>query len=348
MIQQPERLGRRRSTGPWLVAWPVGLVVIVALGLAGGRWTLPDGLDAPTSRSPVSPVVSAQPEVTARGGRVTAIAIAPGPMSLIAGHGRIWVASRSDATVRGIDPATALVEVTVRIPPADADRPLAAGYPMVTSDDRPPILAVAAGSLWATGLPRRSDIVRLDPGTGRVTARVRIDSGATGLVGDHRGLWVTTDAGTLVRIDPATNEVAATVVPGGRPVHAALGATALWVSAGSRVLRLDPADGRTTASVPGGGGPIGPLGDTIWARSLGSVSPALVAIDEATGRVVERADIATSGRGGLALSLPALEPVDLAGEATSFAPREPQIVVVGETTWVARSDLAEVWRMEGR
>nr|MBA2315369.1 hypothetical protein [Chloroflexota bacterium] len=74
MIQHPERLGRRRSTRAWLVAWPVGLVAIVALALAGGRWTLPDGLDAPTSRSPVSPVVSAQPEVTARGGRVTAIA----------------------------------------------------------------------------------------------------------------------------------------------------------------------------------------------------------------------------------------------------------------------------------
>jgi len=350
MIQQPERLGRRTRSWLWLAAWPLALGVVVAVALVGSRETaIPAALDGPaTAAPPAPPAASSRPAATPRGGHVTATGIAPGPMVLVAGHGRIWVASSSDATVRGLDPLTGRVEITGRMAPTNDHEPDRAAYPVARPDNGPPVLAVAAGSVWAAGVPRRTDLVRVDPGTGRVLAQFAIGGGVAGLLGNGGALWVVTDAGTLVRIDPATNRATSSIVVGRLPVYAALGPTALWVSTAGRVVRHDPVDGRSLGEVTGGGGPIGLRGATVWARSPGAVGPALVAIDEATGRVVERADIATSGRGELAWSLPALEAVDLADDRTLYAPRLAQILVIGEMTWLVRSDLAEVWRIEAR
>lgn len=352
MSQHVGRLGGRRPAWHVLVAWPALLTLVVAIALVGGAETPPLGAVEPqvTPTAPSASLDGAAPtDAASRRGDVTPVRIAPGPMAVTAGLGAIWVASVSDTSVRRLDPRTARVETVTNASAASSRTTTAGAAPdgSVPTDDGSPLLAVGAGAVWAAGLPARTEVVRIDPATGRVAARVVIDSDATGILGDERGMWVTTDDGAVVRIDPATNQVTAAIPTAGRPVYAALGDTALWVSSAGRVLRVDPADGRVLAEITGGGGPIGVRDAMVWFRSPGTAGPTLVGVEEATGRVVERADIATSGRAELAWLLPSLRPADAADDATWHAPRRGEIVELAGTTWLVRPDRGEVWRIDG-
>jgi streptogramin lyase len=69
---------------------------------------------------------------------------------------------------------------------------------------------LAAGSLWISEFEDRQ-VVRLDPRTGRVLARVPLGEGAPRIAGDDRSVWARGDR--LWRIDPRTNH--ATTPTGG-------------------------------------------------------------------------------------------------------------------------------------
>jgi len=118
-------------------------------------------------------------------------------------------------------------------------------------------VGVGAGSLWVTDFDR--DLVRrLDPATGRLRALVRLPagSGPAGVAEAARAIWVAAErGGTLIRIDPATNRVAGTMVltrPGtGGPRTVAAGLGSLWVAApgAAALFRIDPARGRIRAII---------------------------------------------------------------------------------------------------
>ena len=125
-------------------------------------------------------------------------------------------------------------------------------------------------------------------------------------VGAADEVWVSSLAGELVRLDPATGEIVATVtVPESSPI--AVDSNAMWVAdaISGDVIRLDPADGSEVARIPTGVeilansfrqpmlegtardfaqiGGIVSTGDAVW---VGDKAGAVMRIDPATNEIV--------------------------------------------------------------
>jgi virginiamycin B lyase len=147
------------------------------------------------------------------------------PGAIRSGLDAIWVTSRF--TVSRIDPRSGAVTQPLRR----------------VGDVR----AVGAGALWGSFANSADDagVQRIDPGTGRVVATIRIPYGVLMAFGLGT-LWVAQDAptitsggsepakpkpGKLYRIDPATNRVLGRPVPlpGIAPTALAVGEGAIWV-----------------------------------------------------------------------------------------------------------------------
>lgn len=117
-------------------------------------------------------------------GRVLAkIAIGRDPVPPFVEDGRVWVIT-ADALLR-LDMAS---DQTIPIAVASGPFGLAAG----------------AGSLWV-GHESPTEVWRLDPATGKVSAKVDVGEAVRGLAFGGDRLWVTTGTG-LLSIDPATNK----------------------------------------------------------------------------------------------------------------------------------------------
>jgi DNA-binding beta-propeller fold protein YncE len=131
------------------------------------------------------------------------------------GAGALWVTSAYGAgVITRLDPVTGAAEVFSNHAVFD-------------------VSAAGAGSLWS------SQVKRVDPATGRVTASIPV-AGAYQVLFWRGSAWVLTlrRSLTLIRIDPATNQVTGEPVPVGKPVPAgqgtepsvmAAGPTGLWV-----------------------------------------------------------------------------------------------------------------------
>jgi DNA-binding beta-propeller fold protein YncE len=99
-------------------------------------------------------------------------------------------------------------------------------------------LAVGAGGVWVVS--RDGDVVRVDPDSGRVVARIPARTHPEELldvsVGSHL-VWVTNRAeGSVWKIDPRTNRVIRRIALGRVgvvPCGIAAGPTAVWVTMGS-------------------------------------------------------------------------------------------------------------------
>jgi DNA-binding beta-propeller fold protein YncE len=113
-------------------------------------------------------------------------------------------------------------------------------------------------------------------------------------------VWVTVHDLGLVRVDPETHQVVATV-PGDYFFRLSVGRDAVWVSTGSdgHVVRIDPSSNAVTASIPTDAGPVGDLAttpDAVWA----SASSELLRIDPASNEIVARLPF-DGGVGGIAV-----------------------------------------------
>jgi hypothetical protein len=220
VIRRAERLRLLRVA----TAAAVGGLMIV--GVAGPLLVL-SSIQRPP-RQPAS-TASINPRVTAE------VAVGDFPSAIAAGGGGVWVAVQSRAggenVVARIDPATN--EVTQRIP---------VGFPES--------VAIGDGSLWI-GVP--GAVQRVDPETGRQIAKIR---GAGGeLTFTPGAVWAIASATSIVRIDPSTNQIVATVpldLPGGGyMIRGPVGtADAVWVIAAlesgtggvakGQLFRIDP------------------------------------------------------------------------------------------------------------
>jgi len=144
-------------------------------------------------------------------------------------------------------------------------------------------------------------------------------------------LWVLTGAGTVVRIDPATNALV------GKPLRVpadaeaiAVGEGALWVTRGApgdlagpgqdTVTRIDPASGRTVATIKVGRAPL----------DL-AVTPGAVWVANAGGDSVTRIDPQTNR---------------LAGRPVRTGASPPSLGVGGGSLWVANHDALTVTRID--
>jgi streptogramin lyase len=143
-------------------------------------------------------------------------------------------------------------------------------------------------------------VLRYDPATGEQQAVVRFPEGslpsylAVG-TGAADGIWVVNDlAGTVSRIDPATDEVVDTFTVDA-PYAVAADDRGVWVSsnANDSLVRFDPVTGTTIQTlsleagdrIPNGPTTIVISGDWVWLAS--NLDPVVVRVDPLTNRVVD-------------------------------------------------------------
>ncbi len=160
---------------------------------------------------------------------------------------------------------------------------------------------------------RRSEPVTPPSAAGTVTATIPFGSGLRAIAWGEGAVWVASvEDGTITRIDPATNQVAATIpvsTGGDGPWDVVAGEGAVWVIVGnqahpSQVLRIDPATNEVAAHIDVHD--ISVLATGLGAVWVGQFSQAdrgqLLRIDPATNRVVatipvgpEPQDVAVGG-----------------------------------------------------
>ena len=109
--------------------------------------------------------------------------------------------------------------------------------------------AVAFGSVWLSET-NAGDVLRVDPRTRRVTARIPLGSEVSLAAGDGSIWAIPREAGVpsspLMRIDPKTNRIAARIpmrAPNGEPFAGGfvLVGPRVWVIGGTSLLAIDPA-----------------------------------------------------------------------------------------------------------
>jgi YVTN family beta-propeller protein len=136
------------------------------------------------------------------------------------------------------------------------------------------------------------EVVRIDPGTIVVVARVDVGLAPRHVALGFGSLWVTNyGSATITRIDPDNNQIVATIDVGLGPEGITFDDRDVWIanrSAGT-VSRIDPATNHETSTINVGSLPEGlASGDDgrLWVALSGT--DAVVPIDAATQRVGPR------------------------------------------------------------
>jgi streptogramin lyase len=194
-------------------------------------------------------------------GKVVATIPVPVSGGMAVGAGSLWVASTTAHTVTRIDPATNRVEATIEVTGDPGDPfcgPFAVGF--------------GHGSLWVLDTTASCGCVhRIDPATNRIVATIPLGTpvlfraAPLGIVVERDGVWAAVRWGTeesldgsVVRVDPATNRVAAVIGAGsdptaGGPTGITAGFGAVWAGVPSlkSVVRIDPGADSVAATIPG-------------------------------------------------------------------------------------------------
>lgn len=188
-----------------------------------------------------------------------------GACGLGAGAGSLWVEDTYSATVSRVSVRTAKRTAAIDVGGAPYDA------------------TFAYGAAWATS-HGGGELVRIDPTTNRVAARIPLDQ-ATGVVGAFGSVWAT-GADGVIRVDPATNAVVARI-PLPTAGWTAAGADAIWVTGPTGLSRIDPASDTVTATIAIAGnlGDPAVVGGKVWVPRIRAGRVAVV--EPATNRVVE-------------------------------------------------------------
>jgi streptogramin lyase len=157
----------------------------------------------------------------------------------------------------------------------------------------------AFGALWVSD-SGRGEIVRVDPDSRRVTARIRV-GGETELAAGNGSLWAVRrgvtpgDSGPLLRIDPRTRRVVARIAlrtPAGDRFLGGIPFVGprIWVLGASGALAVDPARNRVVRHISVSNAGYN-LANAVFHRGelwLTSSSGSTVRYDARTGRRLER------------------------------------------------------------
>jgi YVTN family beta-propeller protein len=153
-------------------------------------------------------------------------------------------------------------------------------------------VAVGFGSLWVT--TNHGELVRVDPTTNRVLAKISVGSFPVGIVEGFGSMWQANhDDGTLDRIDPTSNRVIATIPVGPGPAQLAVAGGMVWVAnTDSTLARIDPATNRRAEFVRVGAGnqfrAIVAAAGSVWTNNHNA---GVARIDAKTGRTVAAIDV---------------------------------------------------------
>jgi hypothetical protein len=145
------------------------------------------------------------------------------------GAGSLWVEDTSSSTVSRVSAATGKRTAAIRV----GLRPYDATF--------------AYGAAWTT-TNVTGDLERIDPARNRVVKRWKV-SGANGVVGAFGSIWATGIDG-VIRVDPATNTVVARIPVEAGAVWTAASADAVWVTTTAGLARIDPQSNSVVATIP--------------------------------------------------------------------------------------------------
>ena len=106
------------------------------------------------------------------------------------------------------------------------------------SDSGPQWIAVGAGSLWV-GVVNISAVVRIDPITDTVVATIPVSSDCGEIAANDHDVWAGCSPG-VAHIDPATNSVAKVTNEVGSGAALALGEGSVWFGTSTTLDRIDP------------------------------------------------------------------------------------------------------------
>jgi hypothetical protein len=129
----------------------------------------------------------------------------------------------------------------------------------------PGSIAFGEGAVWVTVFGRggaRERVLRVDPDTNEVTARIPVEGGPFEIAAGRGAVWVTGNfirrEDVLQRIDPKTNRVVATIeLPGRYAGPVATGPGGVWLLVSARddtrsqsLVRIDTASNEVARTVP--------------------------------------------------------------------------------------------------
>ena len=213
------------ASGEVVARIPTGLRPFSVLSPAGSVWV------ANLYSSTVARIDPKTNRVVAR------IPVGARPYGLAAGGGSVWVSNSAEGTVSRIDPHTNRVVTTF------------------DAGSEPNGLLQAYGALWV-GDYGGGKLLKLDPATGRVLQRWPI-SHADWITASPGTLWVSSEPGWIVRIDPATGAVKAHVKVGANPLATAWIGGELWVPSidADTVSVVDPRTNTVRTTLKAGFGP---------------------------------------------------------------------------------------------
>ena len=120
------------------------------------------------------------------------------------------------------------------------------------------------------------------------TASIQLPRGVTAIATGYSAVWASTP-NSVVRLDPSTNRIAATIpVTGiGDSGRLAMGAGSVWATHSDSVARIDPTTNTVTADIAIGGPVLGVAASdsAVWVTTQGQSGSQLVTIDPATNQV---------------------------------------------------------------
>jgi YVTN family beta-propeller protein len=206
-------------------------------------------------------------------GRITAGARI---FNLAAASGAVWAVGNASGTITRIDTHTGKVTRTVQVglQPYDVEWGFGSAWVSNAGDGtvwritngrvakrikvgiEPNGLTAYGGALWVAD-HTAGKVVRIDPTTNRITATVKL-SGADWITGLGDSIYVSQETNTVARVSVKTLEVTGTVATARNPLGSAIVGKVLWVPCidENEVDVVDPASMRIVARKKVGRGPI--------------------------------------------------------------------------------------------
>ena len=206
----------------------------------------------------------------------------------------VWVSNGPKNTVHRLDAKTNQVVAAVEV----GKRPCSG-------------LAAGFGSVWApvcgdrpgTENGAKPGLARIDIKTNQVVATIPVGPANSegGLVASPEAIWMVTDPkGTLSRIDPATNTVAAEIAVAQGSVACVYGDGAIWVSSPEKsvVTRVDAKTNEVTDTIAVGPGPrfLTAGAGAVWTLNQGDGT--VTRVDMKSRKVVATIELGVPGSGG--------------------------------------------------
>lgn len=198
----------------------------------------------------------------------------------------VWVGSSSPASVHRIDPLRNKEIAVVPLP----------GKPCAG-------LAFGFGSLWVPLCGKPNSIARVDAGTNRITATLPVGpagpEGGIAVSGDS--VWIVSDdAGTLLRIDPANNQMRQRISVAPGSYNPCFSEGTVWITGSTTNLltAVSASTGKVEATIPVGPKPrfLTTGQESMW--TLNQDDGSVTRVDTKVMKVVATIPLGIPGHGG--------------------------------------------------